>query len=117
MAIRLWYQLSDVKAVEDMTNAQMDDKPNHGPQIYLSIASFGIISIVFLYGVFLFYCVKPENFQTSGVFGDSYGLLNSLFTGLAFAILIVTLYVQQNLSSHILCRGRMSVVLRNSLNY
>jgi len=36
-----------------------------------------------------------ESWNTRGTFGDMFGAVNALFSGLAFAILIVTLYLQK----------------------
>src|SRR5260221_11480810 len=37
-----------------------------------------------------------QNWQCAGLFGDSFGAVNSLFSGLAFAAIIYTIYVQKN---------------------
>ncbi|MDO6426833.1 putative phage abortive infection protein [Thalassotalea sp. 1_MG-2023] len=48
---------------------------------------------VFLFGVFL--VAYNDNFSNTGAFGDSFGVLTSLFSGLAFVGLIVTIVMQK----------------------
>ena len=47
----------------------------------------------------LFYCsyipIKGDSLEERGQFGDSFGVLNSLFTGLGFGGLVITLMLQQ----------------------
>lgn len=51
------------------------------------------------FGIFLFYWLHhggfPSNIDKAGQFGDSFGPLTSLFTGLAFGGLIVSLILQR----------------------
>lgn len=56
------------------------------------IATMGLIFWFFYQGYFP---LKGENIGERGQFGDSFGVLNSLFTGLGFGGLIVTLLLQQ----------------------
>lgn len=58
----------------------------------LPIAAMGLIFWVFYQG---YVPLKGENISERGQFGDSFGVLNSLFTGLGFGGLIVTLLLQQ----------------------
>jgi len=58
----------------------------------LPVAAMGLIFILFYDGKFP---LKGSNFEERGQFGDSFGVLNSLFTGLGFGGLIVTLILQQ----------------------
>ncbi len=58
----------------------------------------GVIFFVISYTSLLLYLVWPIDelsINKSGVFGDSYGLLTSLFSGLAFAGLIITIVMQK----------------------
>lgn len=59
---------------------------------------FGIAVIIILIIFFLFWIgidfLIPD-LQERGTFGDKFGALNSLFSGLAFAGLIYTIYLQQ----------------------
>ena len=62
------------------------------------ILILGVVSIVLLYAGFLVFVTWPiseYSIQNSGVFGDSFGLLTSLFSGLAFAGLIITILMQR----------------------
>lgn len=52
----------------------------------------GIIFWLFYYG---YIPIKGGNYEEKGQFGDSFGVLNSLFTGLGFGGLIITLMLQQ----------------------
>ncbi len=59
---------------------------------------FGLVSIVVLYALLLVYITWPIqefSIDKAGVFGDSFGILTSLFSGLAFAALIVTILLQK----------------------
>lgn len=58
----------------------------------LPIALMALIFLAFYQGYFP---LKGDNLSERGQFGDSFGVLNSLFTGLGFGGLIVTLLVQQ----------------------
>lgn len=58
-----------------------------------------VFLVVFLYAAILLYLTWPISelsISRSGVFGDSFGPLTSLFTGLAFAGLIVTIVMQKD---------------------
>ncbi|MCW9013518.1 MAG: putative phage abortive infection protein [Gammaproteobacteria bacterium] len=57
-----------------------------------------VISIFLLYGIVILVNIWPIDSTTigqAGVFGDSFGVLTSLFSGLAFAGLIVTIWQQK----------------------
>lgn len=63
------------------------------------ILIIGILSIVSIYSGALIYFTWPISelsIDKSGVFGDSFGLLTSLFSGLAFAGLIITILMQKD---------------------
>ncbi len=49
-------------------------------------------------GLYLWYlnsCPIDKDFDKAGKLGDSFGVLNSLFSGLAFIALVITIYLQQ----------------------
>lgn len=52
----------------------------------------GLVFWLFYRGYFP---MQGDNFEQRGQFGDSFGVLNSLFTGLGFGGLVVTLILQQ----------------------
>jgi len=57
-----------------------------------------ILLVVFSYGGFLIIMTLPVtrySIESAGTFGDSFGALNSLFTGLGFAGLLVTIFLQR----------------------
>lgn len=59
----------------------------------------GVIGLVVVYSIVLLYLTWPVNevsINKSGVFGDSFGILTSLFSGLAFAGLIITITMQKD---------------------
>lgn len=61
------------------------------------IAAMGLIFWVFYQGYFP---LKGKDIAERGQFGDSFGVLNSLFTGLGFGGLVVTLLIQQRQLRH-----------------
>ena len=59
----------------------------------------GVTFAVLLYAgvlIFLTWPISELTISNSGVFGDSFGLLTSLFSGLAFAGLIITIIMQRD---------------------
>ncbi len=59
---------------------------------------FAVTASVIIYAVAIIYIISPvENFSIAniGAFGDSFGVLTSLFSGLAFAGLIITIVQQK----------------------
>ncbi len=70
----------------------------------------GVLIAVTLYAAFLFNVsdpFSPFHLNNSGVFGDSFGLLTSLFSGLAFSGLILTILQQRE--DLILQRGELKL--------
>lgn len=62
-------------------------------QLFIKIAiAFLILSIIFPFSVNYFF----NNWQNSGTFGDTFGALNALFSGLALAGVIVTILIQRS---------------------
>ncbi|WP_312791179.1 hypothetical protein [Diaphorobacter nitroreducens] len=61
------------------------------------IGAMGLIFWVFYQGYFP---LKGKDIAERGQFGDSFGVLNSLFTGLGFGGLVVTLLIQQRQLRH-----------------
>jgi len=58
----------------------------------------GVISSVIVYAVILLWLTWPiseYSINKSGVFGDSFGLLTALFSGLAFSGVIITILLQK----------------------
>lgn len=59
----------------------------------------GVVSAVLIYGgalLALTWPISELSINSSGVFGDSFGVLTSLFSGLAFAGLIITIVMQRD---------------------
>lgn len=59
---------------------------------------FGVLSLVLTYALFLVIITWPigeYSINKAGVFGDSFGFLTSLFSGLAFSGMIITLLIQK----------------------
>lgn len=56
---------------------------------------FGVVVIVWVLFQFLPYC-NFSGWEQRGQFGDSFGAVNSLFSGLAFAGIIYTIVLQRN---------------------
>ena len=62
----------------------------------LLFACIGAVPLL-LFGSYLYFviCVTPNWRANLGTFGDSFGLLNTLFTGLTFAGLLITIIQQR----------------------
>ena len=57
-----------------------------------------IITLILLYLgslIYITYPITSLSIEKAGQLGDSFGLLNSLFSGLAFVALVITIYLQQ----------------------
>lgn len=63
----------------------------HAP--FLLKATAAVLAIQSVVGVALFYSIP--DWATRGQFGDMFGIVNSLFSGLAFSGLIYTIFLQQ----------------------
>lgn len=66
---------------------------------FLGWAVFSVLSVFAVYVVILFTTTWPItefSIEKAGTFGDSFGILTSLFTGLAFAALIATVLLQRD---------------------
>jgi len=59
-------------------------------KLYLLLT--GVVAAQIAYGLVTHKLIP--NWQTSGTFGDTFGAINSLFSGLAFAALIYTIVLQ-----------------------
>ncbi|MCT7536192.1 putative phage abortive infection protein [Aliarcobacter butzleri] len=59
---------------------------------FLFLIPFIVIGFYFLY---LNSCPINTDFDKAGKLGDSFGIINTLFSGLAFIALIITIYLQQ----------------------
>ena len=55
-------------------------------------SSVAAVVVWVIYGVLVF--SVPLTFDTKGLIGDAFGALSSLFAGLAFAGLLVTIFLQ-----------------------
>lgn len=56
------------------------------------------ICIITIYGVLIIfknYPISEFSIEKAGQFGDSFGIINTLFSGLAFIALVITIYLQQ----------------------
>lgn len=63
--------------------------------VYSILLILLVIGMWFLYPYGLPHLKTITSTENYGTFGDSYGALNTLFSGLAFAILIITLFLQR----------------------
>ena len=66
----------------------------------IAFISWGVVTVVIVLACVAYpwalmkaYEGSPEN---AGVFGDQYGALNALFSGIAFAVLVATVFLQRN---------------------
>lgn len=79
-----------------------DSNPEAPPSLHirnvLLLCVGGVVLTVIVYAAFLIFRTWPIDLYTiesAGTFGDSFGMLNSLFTGLGFAGLLVTIFLQR----------------------
>jgi hypothetical protein len=65
--------------------------------ILLALLPFALVAL--FYGLFFNWVIftdsLPPDFSTIGQIGDSFGILNSAFSGLGFAAVVVTLFLQR----------------------
>ena len=75
----------------------MNDSSILDSRIFSTLILFALLAVVILLWLWLpEYMAKDiSTLGEKGVFGDSYGSVNSLFTGLAFSGLIFTIFLQQ----------------------
>ena len=62
--------------------------------VWLIIVICGVVFVQVLYGIFVFQRLGPD-MAVRGQFGDIFGGINALFTGLAFAGVIYTILLQR----------------------
>ena len=55
----------------------------------------GLVIVVWLTPLLLICCSPLQGFVERGQFGDMFGVINALFTGLAFAFVVISLFEQQ----------------------
>lgn len=72
-------------------NKQANNSDKYLSNFFKIAVGLVVISIAFPFIVNHFF----SNWQTSGTFGDTFGALNALFSGLAFAGVIVTILIQK----------------------
>ena len=53
------------------------------------------ICIILVYGLFIMFPISEDSIEKAGQFGDSFGVINTLFSGSAFIALVITIYLQQ----------------------
>ncbi len=74
-----------------MTQKSENQKDHHLNLFILIAVILTIVSIIYPFVVNHFF----DNWSGSGTFGDTYGALNAIFSGLAFAGVIVTILIQK----------------------
>ncbi|MDR1746941.1 MAG: hypothetical protein LBR49_06685 [Tannerella sp.] len=72
------------------------EKNNYKYGSWFMLIAIIIIAICLIYPLVLFLINGTMDWSKSGTFGDSYGALNTLFSGLAFAGVIVTFLIQKH---------------------
>ena len=60
----------------------------------IGIAVVSLVGVTLLYGLFMFLLVWSEEPQKAGSFGDMFGAVNALFSGLALAFVAVAVWLQ-----------------------
>ena len=71
-----------------MTNKNIEGKPN-----YLIITIFAVIIVLSMW-LINYYQLKDLADTDRGTFGDMFGSVNAIYSGLAFAGIIITIYIQ-----------------------
>jgi hypothetical protein len=73
---------------------EMENNNNGGVSIWpFVLLALGIVVIYLVMAITIYYSF--ENWEDRGVFGDSFGAVNALFSGLAFSALIYTVHLQR----------------------
>jgi hypothetical protein len=80
-----------VSTLESSATESREESPN---PIWFVIALLGVLLAQVVYGVLVFRLFGPQ-MATRGQFGDIFGGINALFTGLAFAGVIFTILLQR----------------------
>lgn len=73
-------------------NMKIPEKIKNNPLVSLIIL---ILLLWSTYPLVLKFVLKNNDWGSLGTFGDTYGALNTLFSGLAFAVLILSLFLQR----------------------
>jgi hypothetical protein len=76
-----------------LNDKDLNDNNSHG--LTWGIIIFAIVFVFWFISAIIVYYIRPE-WLTRGQFGDMFGGINSLFSGLAFAGLIYTIMLQRN---------------------
>lgn len=78
-----------------MTDGPSAQSPRPSPSVgCFVLALLGVVVLQFVYGAAVFFLFGPQ-MATRGQFGDIFGGVNALFTGLAFAGVIYTILLQR----------------------
>ena len=78
-----------------LTGDASERRSRPAPRVgWFVLALLGVVAIQSVYGVVVFFQFGPE-MASRGQFGDIFGGVNALFTGLAFAGLIYTILLQR----------------------
>lgn len=64
-------------------------------EVWFALALLGVVALQAIYGIAVFVLAGPQ-MATRGQFGDIFGGINALFTGLAFAGVIYTILLQRD---------------------
>jgi len=87
-----------------------------------------VASVIIIFSCFMYFWVAPfasagkggivaasKGMEFAGQYGDSFGVLNALFSGLGFSAIIITLVHQQKQIK--LQAGKMAMKLRRGVHY
>lgn len=83
---------------QESTDNLLNDKDlndNNSHDLTLGIIIVAIVFVIWFISAIIVYYIRPD-WLTRGQFGDMFGGINSLFSGLAFAGLIYTIMLQRN---------------------
>lgn len=85
--------MEETKPNEESGTPTVESNTDPNPRWFL-IVVIGILLLQLIYGVAVYRVIGPD-MSTRGQFGDMFGGLNALFTGLAFAAVIYTILLQR----------------------
>tara|TARA_R110002072_G_scaffold75624_3_gene177871 strand:+ start:788 stop:1903 length:1116 start_codon:yes stop_codon:yes gene_type:complete len=63
--------------------------------LFIGVVSFFMVLCLWIINLSYGLSLAPDSENTRGIFGDMFGAVNALFSGLAFAGIILTLYMQR----------------------
>ena len=89
------FKIIIIKKLDQIYRIMAEIKEKEGDKRFIFVALIIVVIIVSLW-IFTLCTVKDMGYTERGTFGDMFGGLNALFSGLAFAGIILTILLQRN---------------------